>query len=60
MRFSRFIGPEIGLVVRRTSRCSHSQVIVLQAYFHRVKGYRQMATLLEALSKAIDSKEAVA
>jgi len=28
--------------------------------FHRIKGYRQMATLIEALSEAVYRKEAVA
>jgi len=28
--------------------------------FHRIKGYRQTATLIEALSKAVDRKGAVA
>lgn len=28
--------------------------------FHRAKGYWQMVTLIEALSKAVDNKEAVA
>jgi hypothetical protein len=28
--------------------------------FHRIKGYRQMPLVIEALAKAVDRKEAVA
>jgi hypothetical protein len=28
--------------------------------FHQIKGYRQIATLIEALSKPVDNKETVA
>jgi len=41
-------------------RWAGTMLLEAERGFHRIKGHRQMATLIEALSKAIDSKEAFA